>query len=56
VKRAPRDANGHYQLALVHEKLGDPASARRQLAVTARLDKSLAGLKETRKRLGMRRP
>ena len=54
VKTKPRDAAGHYQLALVHEKLGELPAARREIAIAWRLDRTLAGLKEARKRFGVR--
>jgi tetratricopeptide (TPR) repeat protein len=51
----PKDARGRLQLALLYEKLGDVRSAKREADVAWRLDKSIPGLKEARKRLGVRR-
>jgi|GEM_PF-3981995 len=51
VKTKPRDAAGHYQLALVHEKLGELPGARREIAIAWRLDRTLAGVKEAKRRL-----
>jgi tetratricopeptide (TPR) repeat protein len=51
VRANPRDAAGHLQLALVHEKLGELTAARREIAMAWRLDRKLAGVKEARNRL-----
>jgi tetratricopeptide (TPR) repeat protein len=54
VRAHPRDATGHLQLALVHEKLSEVAAARREIAIAWRLDRKLAGVKEAKKRLDHR--
>ena len=53
-KSKPRDAAGHLQLALVHEKLAELAPARREIEIAWRLDPKLDGVKEARKRLNHR--
>lgn len=55
VRANPRDAAGHLQLALVHEKLGEKAAARREVEVAWKLDRKLAGVKEARTRLSNHR-
>ena len=50
-KVSPKNANVHYQLALVHEKLGDVRAAKREVDVAWRLDKTVAGVKEARARI-----
>lgn len=51
VRAAPKNANGHYQLALVSEKLGDLATAKREVDAAYRLDRTIAGVKQARERI-----
>lgn len=50
----PALAEARYHLGLIHEKRGDLKAARREIEAAWRLDRSIAGIKETRKRLGVR--
>ena len=54
LKRATPNAETHYFLGLIYEQRGDLKSARREIETAWRLDKTLAGVKEARKRLGVR--
>jgi tetratricopeptide (TPR) repeat protein len=57
IKRAadmPSPAMARLQLALVDEKLGDLAAARKEVATAWRLDRRIPGVKETRERLRSR--
>ena len=45
----PSLAAGHLQLALLEEKLGDSSSARRDVEIAYRLDRSLPGVENARK-------
>ena len=51
LKRAPRNAETHYYHGLLYELRGDRASARREIEAAWKLDRSIAGIKEARKRL-----
>jgi tetratricopeptide (TPR) repeat protein len=50
-KEMPSLAMARYQLGLVLEKLGERDEARREIEQAWRLDRSIAGLKDARKRL-----
>lgn len=48
----PSLAHARYQLGLLYEKRGDRAGAKRELEIAWQLDRTIAGLKDARKRLG----
>jgi tetratricopeptide (TPR) repeat protein len=51
LKRAPVTAETHYYLGLLHELRGNKLAARRELDAAWKKDKTIAGLKEARKRM-----
>ncbi|HET7433994.1 MAG TPA: hypothetical protein VFN10_04690 [Thermoanaerobaculia bacterium] len=48
----PSLADARYMLGLLYEKKGDRAAARREVEIAYRLDRTIAGVKEARERLG----
>lgn len=51
LKRARPTAETHYFLGLIYEQRGNRPAAKRELEAAWRMDKTVAGLKEARKRL-----